>query len=291
MEDEARSFSQRQGVKPIRSFTQLESMDEALRNRLWNAVTLHYWDKISETHLPAMPPVRVWIQQMWHDLFKEPVDTINEYWPNVLKQLRQKFFAAPWNEVYDFVEFVAGTFPVGQMKHKFIEGCNGVLEQENSAYRFVGGKIVSITTPEEIGEVEDARKHTGPLAPVAKHIQAALDLLADRKKPSYRNVIKESISAVESACKIATGNSKATLDKALKEMETKTKIHPALREAFAKLYGWTSDAEGIRHALMDQSTLGFAEAKFMLVACSAFINLLVAKLSSAATPPHTDADA
>jgi hypothetical protein len=50
-----------------------------------------------------------------------------------------------------------------------------------------------------------------------------------------------------------------------------------LSKAFESLYGYTSDANGIRHALMDASTLGFADAKFMLVCCSAFVNFLVAK--------------
>jgi hypothetical protein len=43
------------------------------------------------------------------------------------------------------------------------------------------------------------------------------------------------------------------------------------------MYGYTSDADGIRHALLDQPSLSFEDAKFMLVSCSAFANYLVAK--------------
>lgn len=54
-------------------------------------------------------------------------------------------------------------------------------------------------------------------------------------------------------------------------------MHSDLKEAFKKLYGYTSDADGIRHALMDESNLDFEDAKFMLVSCSAFTNYLIAK--------------
>ncbi len=44
------------------------------------------------------------------------------------------------------------------------------------------------------------------------------------------------------------------------------------------MYGWTSDDGGIRHALMEGDTPPtFADAKFMLVACSALVNYLTTK--------------
>jgi hypothetical protein len=47
------------------------------------------------------------------------------------------------------------------------------------------------------------------------------------------------------------------------------------------MYGYTSDAQGIRHALMDEPNLSFEDAKFMLVSCSAFVNYLIAKAAKA----------
>jgi hypothetical protein len=119
--------------------------------------------------------------------------------------------------------------------------------------------------------------------PVATHLKRALELLSDRKSPDYRNSTKESISAVEAICGLITGNPKAELGQALKEIErgNKVKLHGALSGAFSKLYGYTSDAGGIRHALLDEPNLYFEDAKFMLVSCSAFINYLVAKSSKA----------
>ena len=162
---------------------------------------------------------------------------------------------------------------------KFVELCNFVLERESSAYRFVDHRIAQITGEEEIAQIEQAIN--GVLKPVSQHMERALTLLSDRKSPDYRNSIKESISAVEAICGVIAGRRNATLGQALDKVEKKVKLHPALKEAFDKLYGYTSSGDGIRHALLQQTDLGFADAKFMLVACSAFVNYLTSKSSDA----------
>jgi hypothetical protein len=55
---------------------------------------------------------------------------------------------------------------------------------------------------------------------------------------------------VEAMCNQIAGKQNASLGDALKHIEGKTKapVHGALKEAFSRLYGWTSDAKGIRHA-------------------------------------------
>jgi len=119
-----------------------------------------------------------------------------------------------------------------------------------------------------------------PLRGIHAHLKRALDLLADRKSPDYRNSIKESISAVEAICNLIAGKKKATLGQALKKIEDKVGLHPALKSAFSSLHGYTSNAEGIRHALLDEPNLSFEDAKFMLVSCSAFVNYLISKASN-----------
>src|SRR5258708_2979163 len=71
---------------------------------------------------------------------------------------------------------------------------------------------------------------------------------------------------------------KATLGDALKKLEEiGISLHPALKSAFSQLYGYTSDASGIRHSLLAQSVLDLEDAKLMLVLCSAFVNFLKAR--------------
>jgi hypothetical protein len=93
-------------------------------------------------------------------------------------------------------------------------------------------------------------------------------------QPFTTNSIKESISAVESTVKLIAKDDKATLGYLLKRMG----LHPALEKGFAAIYGYTSDADGIRHGLMDQPTLSAADARFFLVVCSAFVNYASGKV-------------
>ncbi len=74
---------------------------------------------------------------------------------------------------------------------------------------------------------------------------------------------------MESATSALSGSTKPQLKDGLRVLEERGHLHPALRVAFDKMYAWTSDEDGVRHALMEESSLDFADAQFMLVACSA----------------------
>jgi len=79
--------------------------------------------------------------------------------------------------------------------------------------------------------------------------------------------------------KLLRKNKKVTLGDCLNKIKSKRhiKLHPALIEAFKKFYGYTSDAEGIRHPLLEEPALSYEDAKFMLVSCSAFVNYVITK--------------
>lgn len=280
-------FSQRRGLKPIKEVVQIESMDADLRNGLWDALTVHYWPggRQEAYRLPDDPSLYELCRRVWHLYFKVPVDTIPRMWSDTHRIIRNHFFDCTWYEVYDFAEFVANNpfRPYSAINASFMDFCNDVLEREMSGYRFVGGRITAITSEEEITEVEGAQQTTGALAPVSRHMQRALELMADRQGPDYRNSIKEAVSAVEAMCNLVAQRSGATLTQALRELDRNSTVvmHPALRGAFERLYGYTSDAEGIRHALLEEPNLSFEDAKFMLVSCSAFVNYLKAKSAKA----------
>lgn len=274
-------FSQRKGIKPVKDIMQVDDMDMDLRIGLWNALTTCYWEEVSGDYFTS--DMHTLFKELWHSYFKRPIDTLPQHFRRALNEIREYFFICKWYEVYDFIEFIANNFPDEDtlVNPEFMKICNSVLEREISAYRFVGGKITQITSEEEIGEIEEALEAGKSLKSVRTHLKTALDLLANRKSPDYRNSIKESISAVEAICRLISGKDKAKLGEALKEIEKAVEIHPALKVAFSKLYGYSSDAEGIRHALSEESNLDFEDAKFMLVSCSAFINYLVSKSSKA----------
>ena len=74
-----------------------------------------------------------------------------------------------------------------------------------------------------------------------------------------------------------------TLGDLLKKLEDDDiELHGALKEAFSKLYGYTSDAGGIRHSLTESDKeVDFNDAKFMLIVCSAFVNFVEGKIANA----------
>lgn len=257
-------------------------MDDALRNGLWSILQVFLWDNAGDYDRIRLityigPAATQFCKWLWIDFFKIPVDTLPNTWPMTRMKIREYFFKAKWFEVYDFIEFSAKNFP-SLDKDSFAAACNDRLEKEASAYRFVDGVITKITDESEIAEIELALRR-GQSDPIRIHLQCALERLSDRKNPDYRNSIKESISAVESlVCNIV--GEKGTLGQLIKKMEDEIGLHPALRTAFSSLYGYTSDEDGIRHAILESQNVGFDEAKFFLVVCSTFSNFVQAKINA-----------
>ena len=279
-----KKFSEREGITKPKTEIQIESIDDDLRNCLWNALYEIYWEPSSGRTIHGTG--YIWDDKMlsflklvWGSYFKKPNDCVETHnWDALYDRLREYHFSCEWFKAYDFIEFCANNYPDERKNVAFIQSCNRVLERELSGYRFVGKQITQMTSKEEISEIEKAV--ATPIKTVNAHIENALKLMSDRKNPDYRNSIKESISAVESICRIIAKDEKATLGAALDVIESKVKLHGALKRAFDSLYGYTSSAEGIRHSLLEEkTTLEFEDAKFMLVSCSAFVNFLISKAS------------
>ncbi|EHD22657.1 MULTISPECIES: AbiJ-NTD4 domain-containing protein [Brenneria] len=277
------SFSQRMGIRPMQKAIQRESMDNELRIGLWNVLQIAVWDKWSDGSF-SREKLEITIKKIWIHFFKLPVDKIPAFHYDPYRSskdaheiIRDFFFEMEWWELYDFFEFTLQNIP-DEWRASLSSSCNYVLEKENAAYRLIDEEIVEITDNLEIEAIEDAIGNSSQSA--KSHLQRALELLSDRKQPDYRNSIKESISAVESVCNAISGDSKGTLGKGLKQIETAISLHPSLKSAFSNLYGYTCDSGGIRHAFIDGDiTPSFADAKFMLVACSAFCNYLWTKVA------------
>ena len=267
-------FSQRKGYTPVSEIIQKDTINEELRNTLWNILDLFIWHK--EKFLYSQygnPGIDIYSTGLWVRYFKRPLDSRPLTSEDTLNYIRNYFFSCPWYEVYDFLEFTLQFFKENEINNAI----NLTLERELSAYRYVGDVFTDITNKQEIEMLEEALRDTS-FSSVSNHLQRALELLSDRKKPDYRNSIKESICAVESLVKIITNKPKATLGDALKYIEQKHKIHPALLDAFKKLYGYTNDENGVRHAMLEEPDLTAADAKFFLMSCTSFINYLKSKL-------------
>lgn len=277
-------FSQRIGKTPETKKLQVASIDDDLRNGLWNGVKIYLFDTIERySQYRTETQYDFFCKALWHHFYKLPIDRIPDRSESFI---RDKFFTSQWFEVYDFLEFIAGlnTNTIRIDINRFKEFCNGIFEREFAGYRFVDDCIAPITNQSEVSEIESAIHQTGKFSAFKGaniHLQDSLEKLSDKKNPDYRNSIKESISAIESIAKTISNGDKDSLGAALDKIKGKIKLHQALEKGFKQLYGYTSDGDGIRHALMDSPTCDFEDAKYMLVSSSAFINYLIIKADKA----------
>ena len=275
-------FSERMGYEQPKSI-QREGMDSDLRSGLWNVFYKCFEDRMSRELLSQKAEYTLHhiFYDIWVDFLKNPADeyrslACTEFFGDFTYTenrgfAKNIFLSFSWLDVFNLIEYIILNSPDHE-KSEFINGCNEVLQKEKSAYRIVEECVTKITSEQEIQSINQAM-HV-PYDGVKKHIHQALSLFSDRENPDYSNSIKESISAVESLVKEVTGENQGTLGKLINQLN----LHPAFGNSLTKLYGFTSDAKGIRHGgtgkplKIDQNT-----ARFMLITCSAFVNYIISQ--------------
>ena len=268
------TFSELYGYKPDRSrLHQFEEMDDLLKDAIWNFMRKRYFAYELERY--GSDVYTVILRGVWTEVIRRRLDDLWSPDHLAVDQILSWFSDASWNEVYDILQYLLKEY----LSKSEINDANAMLRREGSAYRFIGGVIAPITNDYELAEIEDALQHTRPFDAASQHIKQAVNHLADRGNPDARNTIKEAISAVESAIKVASGNPNADIEKGLKKLG----LHSQLEQAWKNMYNWTSDEGGVRHGKEEISQVGLPEARYMVVACSAFVNYLVSKDSESDT--------
>ena len=263
-------FSERKGIKHFSDIVQVNSLNERTRNKIYSA-TIELIEKDKKRG--------EFIEYIYTEIFSLTKNDIpikssefgifSDYYADVENEILLNLRNCEYHEVFDFIEGIIRGIRLDNQRKTYIDDINRIFIEENVNYRIINGLITDLLNEETIKEIEETLEN--PHIVVANHYSKALELLY--KSKDYDNSIKESISSVESICQILTSNNKATLGDTLKLL--KDKIHPAMKSAFEKLYGYTSDANGIRHANgLGEGNSTFEEAKYMLISCSAFVNYL-----------------
>lgn len=261
-------FSDRNGINKINTILQKDDLDERTRNQIINVIDMTI--KIVEDRGLA--------EEFYEYIYKHIYSVTEDSIPYYDSDKRKSFalgIQSDWkiDEVFSFLEAISYWYEKNINFKNIRELFNNLFEKECVAYRFVNNQITNIIEENEIKEIEEAMNCSYSACKAS--INKAFKLLFDRTKPDYSNSIKESISAIEGMCNIIVGTKNSTLGDALKKLENYVPIHPCMKSAFDKLYGYTSDKNGIRHnGGVDQNTT-FEEAKYMLVSCSGFLNYLI----------------
>jgi len=283
-------FSDRLGITKPKAILQVDAIDVDLRNGLWECCCEFYLKNFGESQYvgPTLSPI---LKDLYVNHFKRTSDNIDSYVVGEVSKLKLLFYQLKWYEIYNFIEFLSGSasrnIKAGQSgailrpeahDEQFRKRVDFFLEREKSGFRFVDGMVAPISSSMEVAAVSEAASIGDSFAGARSHIQQAVLLFSRKPAPDYRNTIKEAISGVESVVRVITGDPKATLGDGLKKLEEMKPLHTAFKQAMDKLYGYTRDEGGIRHSLIDLGKVDEADAKFMLLTCSAFINFCVQRV-------------
>ena len=185
-----------------------------------------------------------------------------------------------FNKVLDFLEIVVGE--LGD-EDDFGPDVKHLFRKHGAAYWLDISEGKCLFVPSASEEQAEAAEHAiqtirnNGLGGAATHLRQAAEHI---NAGQYADSIADSIHAVESVARVIDPRSNNTLQPALRSLQKEGVLkHQALSKAFEKLYGYTSDEHGIRHALLDKSPADVAleEAIFMFGACASFAAYLSAK--------------
>ena len=267
------------GHRAIRSVSQTDDLDSETRTELWNVTnTLRtVLDDMDHRHMSKTADnlmSAIWAWEFKQAADEQPQDY--KIWSSIKSTILKEHFI----DALDLIEKIVGYVKRYEDYHTapsvpvIVDAYNNRFEHYLVGFRFIGMEITPVDSTAEAEAVSGAIGDTKSIKGARHHLERAVELLADRQNPDYPNSIKESISAVEAVCKATTGRD--TLGDALKQLEgAGVTIHKALRAAWSSMYGWTSDADGIRHGSIDAPDADQALAKYMLVTCSAFVSHII----------------
>lgn len=274
------SFSQAHGYEELPQPLKLEELSKEARTKLWNVLYLHVQGESGfqfGSHTDLGSRWKGILLTVHLQLHVRPINEFRSTLGGFVKEYQGFIMDGAFNRVFDFLLVIMRN---SKCPKEFTQSVINVFETCRLAYTVDSSNPVTIfpaATNEEgkaiIGATAELAK-VG-LAGAVSHLRKASDYINQR---DYPGAVRESIHAVESTARQIAPDAK-TLGPALKSLERAGALHPALEKAFSNLYGYTSNEQGIRHALIDnqQANVGQDEAVFMLGACAAFSSYLARK--------------
>ena len=288
-EDRQLIFSQRYGHEPVPEALQLGELPSEARTMMWSVL----YEQMENTRVADAILRLNSVGGVWEAILKakhlfldaRPLDEWNDGFRSQCAELKGRILEDPFNRVFDLIEFI--------MRHpdcplEFINGVSWLFRHFQLAYAIDTGPpatVVPMATAEEGAQLKRSLKElrSAGLDGCLVHLRNASKCI---NEGDWAGGVRESIHAVESVARQIDPKASQTLGPALVSLERQSALHPALRGAFDKLYGYTSNAQGIRHPLLDkaEAEVTIDEAVFMLGACASFASYLWRKHKAATAP-------
>ncbi|MDE2673578.1 MAG: hypothetical protein OXH65_00535 [Paracoccaceae bacterium] len=288
------TFSQRYGYEPLPDAMKLELLSFNLRRELCNLVV-----KLVKDSQPGYNNLYGNDKDLFQSVLGEFSGISNHKVPVVKNNLVDKIddimLKSVFHRVLTFLEILLrqmsydsrnNPYRINEfMEHRYSleKKVQQLFVKHGAAYRLVTNRGKPIwffpcDSEENAQATVEAIEtlHEGRFDGATTHLRKAADSIICG---NHDNAIVHSIHAVESVARKINPDAN-TLGKALDTLRDRELLnHSALSEAFKKLYGYTSNEEGLRHSLIDneEADVGQDESVFMFGACAAFAGYLVRK--------------
>jgi hypothetical protein len=275
------TFEQAEGAEPLPSQLKLKELSQQLRAALWRVVYESFRQSKAQPERAASVFTSPWdyiLRDMYTYRYHRMADEFVNRFDELTAEAKKVFEDGDYVAVFGWLQWV---LRLPQCPYGLSQRIDAALRLGRAAYRVLEDEtIVPIGSSAEFETLERA---FADLAATEFHgarahlRNAATELTAGHNA----NSIRESIHAVESVAKVLEPS--GDFSKALAKLESKVKVHGALKSGFASIYGFTSDEGGIRHALLEASAPAVDEtdALFMIGACAAFVSYLINKARTA----------
>ena len=280
------TFSQREGKASLPEVMKLGHVPRKFRQLAWHSVDsaignkAHFdFDFYDDDHHSRGIDHIIWSYRF--EIQLKTHDVISHSKPSKDREVSRNILLD--GEYHDVITFVEYILRHEECSDKLYASLIQAFDQSPIAYfveKINGQPTIIPRINREAGEATRRAIETiceGGMDGAATHLRQAAERINARQ---YADSIADSIHAVESVARVIDPKASGTLGPALKSLE-KTGLlkHPVLTETFKKLYGYTNDEQGIRHALLERNAadVGQDEAVFMFGACASFAAYLTDK--------------
>lgn len=269
------TFSQAEGLAELPAPLALKEISSEVRAVLWKVIHDSITGDMKRSSMTTG------LGRTWEVILKDKhvffdhlmIDEFSTNAKLAMASLKTVIAHGAYNELFDLIQFI--------LRHPatsttFASHIATALKMGRAAYTVVDEDTIVPLASEAEGTaliVALADLDGGPFKGARTHLKNAAQRLHDG---SWADSVRESISAVEAVARVWAPSAK-TLDPALRLLGGAHRLHPALLAGFGKLYGFTNDEKGLRHALLDEESAAVdeADAVYMLGACAAFTSYLV----------------
>lgn len=284
-----RRYSERSGLRPAaRLEPQFRSLDADTRAAIWN-LTFETLIQLRQHELASHVLETLYTSHYRGLLGSSP----SAYVDSTVNRLQNEIVSGEWADTADGLEafyeailaaperstyghpFMSSGGLVRRTAKAYEDDLNRIFESEHVDHRMRNGSIIDIVGATESEAIDAALKPGGPFTTAQVHLAAGLLALSNRKSPNTLEAVREAVNAAESAVRTVTDAQ--TLGEALRKLQARGDLHPALIRGWQGLYGWTSDAGGVRHGDSAVTEVTVALARWMLVSAAAFISYLEAE--------------